>query len=64
MVTCEEMLYDALEATEDSWFCRTCQTLDWIVSRDARAVAALVPEYVLDGVSPSDHLPVLAVYET
>ena len=42
----------------------TSQTLDWIVSRDARAVAALVPEYVLDGVSPSDHLPVLAVYET
>lgn len=42
----------------------TSQTLDWIVSKDARSVAAQVPEYTLNGVSPSDHLSVLAVYET
>ena len=40
------------------------QTLDWIVSnRHARAVAAQVPHYYFGDVAPSDHWPVLAVYE-
>ncbi|MDM7914416.1 MAG: endonuclease/exonuclease/phosphatase family protein, partial [Candidatus Eisenbacteria bacterium] len=40
------------------------ETIDWIVSNGkARAIAALVPQCHEDGMSPSDHWPVLAVYE-
>jgi endonuclease/exonuclease/phosphatase family metal-dependent hydrolase len=40
------------------------QTLDWIVSNaHARAIAALVPCFYFGDVAPSDHWPVLAVYE-
>jgi exonuclease III len=42
----------------------TNQTIDWIVAnRHARVVAAQVPHYYLGDVAPSDHWPVLAVYE-
>jgi endonuclease/exonuclease/phosphatase family metal-dependent hydrolase len=42
----------------------TSQTLDWIVSNaQARAVAAQVPHFFYGDVAPSDHWPVLAVYE-
>jgi endonuclease/exonuclease/phosphatase family metal-dependent hydrolase len=42
----------------------TSQTLDWIVSNDrARAIAAQVPHFFSGDVTPSDHWPVLAVYE-
>ncbi len=40
------------------------QTLDWIVSNQyARIIAAQVPHFYYDGIAPSDHWPVLAVYE-
>ncbi len=40
------------------------QTLDWIVAnRHARAVAAQVPNFYCGDATPSDHWPVLAVYE-
>jgi len=40
------------------------QTLDWIASNQhARVVAAQVPHFYHDGIAPSDHWPVLAVYE-
>ncbi len=40
------------------------QTLDWIMSNNyARAIAAQVPTVYVDGIAPSDHWPVLAVYE-
>ena len=40
------------------------QTLDWIMSnKHARAIAAQVPNLYVDGVAPSDHWPVVAVYE-
>ncbi len=40
------------------------QTLDWIVSnRLARPLAAEVPHFFFGDVTPSDHWPVLAVYE-
>lgn len=40
------------------------QTLDWIASNQyARTIAAQVPHFYYDGIAPSDHWPVLAVYE-
>ena len=40
------------------------QTIDWIVANQrARAVAAQVPHFYVGDVAPSDHWPVLAVYE-
>jgi endonuclease/exonuclease/phosphatase family metal-dependent hydrolase len=40
------------------------QTLDWIVSNArARPIAAQVPHFFFGDVTPSDHWPVLAVYE-
>ena len=40
------------------------QTLDWIMSNEfARPMAAQVPYFYHNGVTPSDHWPVLAVYE-
>jgi hypothetical protein len=40
------------------------QTIDWIVSNQhARAIAAQVPQCYHGDVAPSDHWPVLAVYE-
>jgi endonuclease/exonuclease/phosphatase family metal-dependent hydrolase len=40
------------------------QTLDWIVSNArARPVAAAVPHFFFGDIAPSDHWPVLAVYE-
>jgi endonuclease/exonuclease/phosphatase family metal-dependent hydrolase len=40
------------------------QTIDWIVSNQhARAVAAQVPHFYHGDLAPSDHWPVLAVYE-
>lgn len=42
----------------------TNQTIDWIVAnRHTRVVAAQVPHYYHGDVAPSDHWPVLAVYE-
>jgi endonuclease/exonuclease/phosphatase family metal-dependent hydrolase len=42
----------------------TSQTLDWIVGNaQARAIAAQVPHFFSGDVTPSDHWPVLAVYE-
>ena len=46
------------------WESHGSQTIDWIVSNDhARPIAASVPQYYFDDLSPSDHWPVLAVYE-
>lgn len=46
------------------WEATTSQTLDWILSNDrARPVAACVPQYYNEDMSPSDHWPVQAVYE-
>ncbi len=40
------------------------QAIDWIVSNDrTRPVAAMVPHYYHEGLAPSDHWPVLSVYE-
>lgn len=40
------------------------QCIDWIVAnREARAVAASVPQFFLKDAAPSDHWPVQAVYE-
>jgi endonuclease/exonuclease/phosphatase family metal-dependent hydrolase len=40
------------------------QTLDWIVSNaQARPIAAQVPHFFWGDVAPSDHWPVLAIYE-
>jgi len=40
------------------------QTLDWIVgNKHTRAIAAQAPNFYVNGVSPSDHWPVIAVYE-
>jgi endonuclease/exonuclease/phosphatase family metal-dependent hydrolase len=40
------------------------QTLDWIASNaQARPIAAQVPHFFLGDMTPSDHWPVLAVYE-
>jgi endonuclease/exonuclease/phosphatase family metal-dependent hydrolase len=42
----------------------TSHTLDWIVSNArARAIAAQVPHFFFGDVAPSDHWPVLAIYE-
>jgi endonuclease/exonuclease/phosphatase family metal-dependent hydrolase len=42
----------------------TCFVLDWIVANEhARAIAASSPHLLVDGVPPSDHWPVHAVYE-
>lgn len=42
----------------------TNQTIDWLVSNDhARPLAAEVPQFYYQGHSPSDHWPVLAIYE-
>jgi endonuclease/exonuclease/phosphatase family metal-dependent hydrolase len=46
------------------WEVISSQTIDWILSNDnARPVAACVPQYYLEDLSPSDHWPVQAVYE-
>lgn len=40
------------------------QVLDWIVSNNyARAIVAQVPQFVHKGIAPSDHWPVIAMYE-
>jgi endonuclease/exonuclease/phosphatase family metal-dependent hydrolase len=40
------------------------QAIDWIVANErARSIAALVPRFYHGDVAPSDHWPVLAVYE-
>jgi endonuclease/exonuclease/phosphatase family metal-dependent hydrolase len=40
------------------------QTIDWIFSNDrARPLAALVPQYFHKTITPSDHWPVLSLYE-
>jgi endonuclease/exonuclease/phosphatase family metal-dependent hydrolase len=40
------------------------QTIDWVVSNDlARPLAALVPQYFHETITPSDHWPVLSFYE-
>ena len=40
------------------------QTIDWIVSNDqARPLAALVPQFYHESLSPSDHWPVFSLYE-
>lgn len=40
------------------------QTIDWMVSNDlARPLAACVPQYFHETITPSDHWPVLSLYE-
>jgi endonuclease/exonuclease/phosphatase (EEP) superfamily protein YafD len=42
----------------------TNQTIDWIFSNDqARPLAALVPQFFHHTITPSDHWPVLSLYE-
>jgi exonuclease III len=46
------------------WEMITNQTIDWIVSNDkSRPIAAGVPQYFQEDISPSDHWPVQALYE-
>lgn len=47
-----------------TWNRLTSQTIDWIVSNElARPLSAQAPLFFHGDLSPSDHLPVLAVYE-
>jgi hypothetical protein len=40
------------------------ECIDWIVAnKEARPLAASVPQFFLDDASPSDHWPVQAFYE-
>lgn len=42
----------------------TNRTIDWIMSNEsARPIAAMVPHFIYHDLSPSDHWPVVAVYE-
>lgn len=46
------------------WEAITSQTIDWIVSNNhARPLVATVPQFYDEDLSPSDHWPVLAIYE-
>lgn len=46
------------------WETLSSQVIDWIVSNDkARPIAAGVPQYYLEDLTPSDHWPVQAIYE-
>ena len=46
------------------WETITNQTIDWIVSNDqAHPISVDVPHFYLEDISPSDHWPVLAVYQ-
>ncbi len=46
------------------WNRLTSQTIDWLVSNDrARPMSAQTPHFYHGDLSPSDHWPVLAVYE-
>lgn len=46
------------------WEVLTNQTIDWVLSNDrARPIAAHAPNYYFEDLSPSDHWPVLAIYE-
>lgn len=51
-------------ADHDHWNRITTQSIDWIVSNNlARPIFAGVPHFYHGGYSPSDHWPVLALYE-
>lgn len=39
------------------------QTMDWIFAKNARCILAQVPHFTSDGIMPSDHYPVIAIYE-
>lgn len=46
------------------WNRLTTQTIDWIISNQrARPLMAQVPQFYFGDLSPSDHWPVLAIYE-
>lgn len=46
------------------WEVITNQVIDWICSNDrARPIAAAVPQFFYEDLTPSDHWPVQAVYE-
>lgn len=57
--------WPALPTAKDGpWDSITNQTIDWIVSNNTtRPIAADVPHFYHKDISPSDHWPVLAVYE-
>ena len=47
-----------------AWQRLTNQTIDWIVSNQhARPISALAPQFFHGDLSPSDHWPVLALYQ-
>jgi hypothetical protein len=51
-------------AKDGPWTSITNQTIDWIVANDAaRPLAVDVPHFFLGDTSPSDHWPVMAIYE-
>ena len=53
--------YPALPTTDDI---RENQTIDWIFCNGkATALSASVPKVYFDGISPSDHWPVQAIYQ-
>ena len=39
------------------------QTMDWIFAKNARCLAAQVPHFDIAGIMPSDHYPVVAIYQ-
>merc|ERR1719253_2442217 len=44
--------------------CRGSRTFDWIFTTDElRSIAAMAVQFSLNSVCPSDHLPLLAVFE-
>jgi endonuclease/exonuclease/phosphatase family metal-dependent hydrolase len=46
------------------WEVTSSQTIDWILSNEkAHPIAASVPQFYFEDLSPSDHWPVQAVYE-
>ncbi len=53
--------YPALPTTSDI---RENQTIDWIFSNGkAKTIAAFVPQFYFNGIGPSDHWPVYAIYQ-
>lgn len=51
-------------ARTSTWQAISNQAIDWIVANEhARPIISSVPQYFLEDVTPSDHWPVLAVYE-
>jgi endonuclease/exonuclease/phosphatase family metal-dependent hydrolase len=53
--------YPALPTTSDI---RENQTIDWVFSNGkAKTIAAFVPQFYFDGIAPSDHWPIHAIYQ-